>query len=154
MFKTVVVSLIGACVVASKALGNVKTDAQPPLTNLPTGQSPKMPRLGWKHSLAATERELNATTGDCGWAAYKQWDSEWGSNELGTGSLTICQAGCAMSSVAMYLTTRGHHYTPGSLNVWLKDNGGYASGDLIIWSTVDSMGVSYQVRRVRVSLPA
>ena len=147
MFKMVLaVSFVGACVVASKP-PSLKIDAQPPLAKLPTGELPKTPPpLGWKQSLATIERELNATTGDCGWAAYQQCDSEWGSNELGTGSETICTAGCAMSSVAMYLTTRGHHYTPGSLNVWLKDHGGYASGDLIIWSTVDSMGVSYQVR--------
>ena len=92
--------------------------------------------------------------------------------------------GCAMSSLAMYLTSRGHSETPGSLNKWLTaHNGiltilailsvylisltlpcpcifflcfvvskskilllpGYASGDLLIWGSVDStFGVSYQ----------
>ncbi len=53
------------------------------------------------------------------------------SQELGTGGDTICQAGCAMSSVAMLLTTRGRGYNPGTLNSWLKGNGGYTQGDLM-----------------------
>lgn len=46
------------------------------------------------------------------WTMYKQCDSRWGSNKLGTCSQTICSAGCAMSSVAMMLKTKGkiHFY--------------------------------------------
>lgn len=92
-----------------------------------------------------------------------------------------------MSSLAMYLTARGHSINPGQLNDWLKGHGGgcgpedgsrtppdhvhpsalnppsgpqsppfsstapgtcppgYADGDLLVWSAVDSTyGVSYQ----------
>ena len=48
----------------------------------------------------------NMTVTNHGWTAYKQCDSKWGSNKLGTCSQTICSAGCAMSSVAMILTTK------------------------------------------------
>ncbi|EGD79723.1 hypothetical protein PTSG_10707 [Salpingoeca rosetta] len=80
-----------------------------------------------------------------GWTLYKQCDSRWGGDRLGTSGNTICSAGCAMSSVAMLLHTRGVSVDPGSLNNWLIHNGGYASGDLIVWSAVDKFGkTSYQ----------
>ena len=76
---------------------------------------------------------------------YKQCDAAWGSKTLGKGSKTICKAGCAMSSVAMYVTSRGTKKTPGTLNDWLNSNGGYAgsSKNLLVWSAVNSLGVSY-----------
>ena len=79
------------------------------------------------------------TTQD-GWTLYKQCDSTWGSNQLGTCSDTICSAGCAMSSVAMMLTTKGTSKNPGQLNSWLKSNGGYSSGCLINWASVNVFG--------------
>ncbi len=40
----------------------------------------------------------------CGsWTLYKQCDGRWGGIALGFSGQTICQAGCAMSSVAMAL---------------------------------------------------
>lgn len=80
------------------------------------------------------------TTQD-GWTMYKQCDSKWSGNQLGTCSQTICSAGCAMSSVAMMLTTKGAKKDPGALNSWLKSNGGYASGCNIVWSAVNKLGV-------------
>jgi hypothetical protein len=81
---------------------------------------------------------LNATSN--GWTMYKQCDSQWGSQQLGTCSETICSAGCAMSSVAMILATKGAGKNPGSLDSWLTKNGGYSSGCLINWASVDSLG--------------
>jgi len=76
---------------------------------------------------------------------YKQCDSQWGSETLGTGSNTICAAGCAMSSVSMILATWGEQIdgsaaNPGTLNKWLIDNNGYADGDLIAWAAVNKLG--------------
>ena len=68
---------------------------------------------------------------------YKQCDSRWGSNKLGS-STTICKSGCLMSSVAMYSGT----HTPGTLNSWLMGHGGY-SGNLFIWGSVSSLGLKY-----------
>lgn len=34
--------------------------------------------------------------------------------------------------------------TPGSLNDWLKGHGGFASGNLFIWSAVSSFGLVYE----------
>jgi len=76
---------------------------------------------------------------------YKQCSSPWGTETLGTGSDTICAAGCAMSSVSMILATwgekvNGQTTNPGTLNTWLINNGGYASGDLIVWASINKLG--------------
>eukprot|EP00483_Globobulimina_turgida_P007496 UN07510 len=78
----------------------------------------------------------------CSWHSYKQCDSAWGSQPLGTGGgNTICSAGCAMTSVAMMLGHYGvNNENPGELNKWLDSHGGYADGDLLVWSAVDSLG--------------
>ena len=69
------------------------------------------------------ESNLNSTS--YGWTEYKQCDSRWANEQLGTcSSTTICSAGCAMSSVAMILATKGCSYTPSTLNSWLKSHGG------------------------------
>jgi len=87
----------------------------------------------------------NIDTSSCHYASYKQCDSKWGDLQLGTSTNTICHAGCAMTSVAMFLQTSGNNLTPLQLNEYLISNGGYASKDLLIWSAVDSQfGVTFQ----------
>lgn len=75
--------------------------------------------------LASTsELALNGTSSN-GWVLYKQCGEDWSSTMIGTSaSETICDVGCAMSSVAMALATRGAKVNPGSLNHWLNQNGG------------------------------
>lgn len=88
--------------------------------------------------------KLNST--NYGWVEYKQCDDRWAWQELGLcESDTLCSAGCAMSSVAMILATKGTGHDPGTLDHWLTYNGGYSNGCDINWSTVDAFGVtSYQ----------
>ena len=75
---------------------------------------------------------------------YKQCDSKWGSQQLGTGGgKTICQAGCLMSSAAMALAGTGHSYNPETLNRWLISNGGYASGNLYVWAAINKLGLTF-----------
>jgi hypothetical protein len=81
---------------------------------------------------------LNETSN--GWTMYKQCDSRWANQQLGTCSDTICSAGCAMSSVAMILATYGAGQNPSSLDSWLTTHGGYSSGCLINWGSVDALG--------------
>ena len=45
-----------------------------------------------------------------------------------------------MSSLAMIMATKGHSFTPATLNNWLVSHHGYESGDLLVWSAVDSLG--------------
>lgn len=84
----------------------------------------------------------NETVKSYGWTEYKQCDSRWANDQLGYCSETICSAGCAMTSVAMILQTKGASNDPHTLNSWLKSNGGYASGCNIIWASVDAFGVT------------
>ena len=74
---------------------------------------------------------------------FKQCDSRWGSERLGTSTNTICKVGSLISSVSMALAGIGKSYNPGSLNTWLKGHGGYVSGDLFVWGSVNSLGLSY-----------
>ena len=94
--------------------------------------------------LAVEDQKIIETNGlnttSYGWTEYKQCDSRWANEQLGTCSDTICSAGCAMSSVAMILATKGASKNPSSLNSWLKNNGGYSSGCLINWASVDKLG--------------
>jgi hypothetical protein len=80
------------------------------------------------------------TTSQGGWVMYKQCDGRWANQQLGTCSDTICSAGCAMTSVAMMLATKGAGKDPSSLDSWLTQNGGYSSGCLINWASVDRLG--------------
>src|SRR3990167_5611942 len=78
---------------------------------------------------------------------FKQCDSKWGSDSLGSSS-TICKVGCLMSSVSMALagcgkSVAGQAANPKSLNSWLKSHGGY-SGNLFNWGSVGSLGLKYE----------
>ena len=75
---------------------------------------------------------------------YKQCDSAWANDQLGTSSNTICKAGCLMSSASMALAGTGHSYNPKTLNQWLKGHGGYVSGDLFVWGSINSLGLTYE----------
>ena len=79
---------------------------------------------------------------------FKQCDAAWKNDALGTSSKTVCQSGCLMSSVAMVLsdcrkTISGQAANPKTLNVWLRNNGGYVSGNLFVWASVQPFGLSF-----------
>lgn len=74
---------------------------------------------------------------------YKQCDPQWANDQLGTSTDTICKAGCLMSSAAMALSGTGHTYNPRTLNQWLKANGGYVSGDLFVWASINKLGLTF-----------
>jgi len=88
----------------------------------------------------------SSSSGNCpSFPLYKQCDSQWSSQRLGTSSNTICSAGCAMSSVAMAgagigITINGNTINPSNFDTWLTSNGGFASGDLLVWNAVSSLG--------------
>jgi hypothetical protein len=64
-----------------------------------------------------------------GWVEYKQCGGYWANQRLGwCDEYTICTAGCAMTSTAMILATRGVAVDPSSLDEWLSNNGGYYDG--------------------------
>lgn len=75
---------------------------------------------------------------------YKQCDNAWRNEQLGTSSNTICSAGCLMSSAAMALAGTGHSFNPSTLNAWLKGHGGYVSGDLFVWGSINPLGLTWE----------
>ncbi|MFD2171559.1 C39 family peptidase [Tumebacillus lipolyticus] len=73
---------------------------------------------------------------------FKQNASPWGTALMGGGD-TMTKSGCTVSSVAMALrhkgiTISGSAADPGTLNTWLKSNGGY-SGNLLVWGAVPKL---------------
>jgi hypothetical protein len=94
-------------------------------------------------TFGAANATLSAKTKNNGWVEYKQCDYPWGSQMLGWCSgLSICDAGCAMTSATMLLATKGIAVDPGSLDNWLSYNGGYWDGCDLIWATIDAFGVT------------
>lgn len=86
---------------------------------------------------------VNATVSSYGWVEYNQCDSRWAYQQLGwCEGFNICHYGCAMSSAAMLLATRGVSVDPSSLDIYLSDNGGYVDGCDLIWGRIDDFGVS------------
>ncbi|KAH3756005.1 hypothetical protein Pelo_8133 [Pelomyxa schiedti] len=72
---------------------------------------------------------------------YMQCGASYSGNELGTCSdETICTAGCAMTSVTNMNKHCGGGKDPGEMNSWLKSNGGYSSGCLIVWAKPCDLG--------------
>jgi hypothetical protein len=67
-----------------------------------------------------------------------QTDAAWMNDALGTSTTdTIISSGTAMTAAAMLLSAAVPEITPKSLNVWLRDNGKYISGNLFAWSSID-----------------
>lgn len=68
-------------------------------------------------------------------AFFSQRDSRWSGDKLGTCSgTTIGSAGCAISTIAMAGARSVNNFNPASLNTYLTNNSGYASGCNVIWS--------------------
>jgi hypothetical protein len=70
---------------------------------------------------------------------FKQCDPRWGKDVIV--STTVCAVGCLMSSTAMAIggksiSVGGLAANPGTLNSWLKTNGGYTNGNDLIESVV------------------
>jgi hypothetical protein len=85
----------------------------------------------------------NLKSGSGGWVYYNQCDYRWANQRLGwCDDYTLCTGGCAMSSTAMILATKGVNVDPSSLDDWLSNNGGYANGCDLIWGSIDAFGVT------------
>ncbi len=77
---------------------------------------------------------------------YAQTDPRWASHELGFNTdpaFSIGNYGCVITAVAnlMVATSGNEGYTPDTINVWGKANGGFVQGGGIwIWSAVPALG--------------
>ena len=80
--------------------------------------------------------------------AYKQSDARWKDIILGFGPDTIGQAGCLMTSITSAIAGEGvlldgQVPIPPTMNEWLKNNGGFAQGDLFVWDSVRPLGLEF-----------
>lgn len=44
----------------------------------------------------------------------------------------------------MALAGTGHSFNPSTLNAWLKGHGGYVSGDLFVWGSINPLGLTWE----------
>jgi hypothetical protein len=87
----------------------------------------------------------NGTVDSKGWISYKQCDSHWGSQALGSSiTQTLCSNGSAVASVAMMLKTKGHDIDPSTLDAWLSQNNGYQNDSEMLWSAINVFLVTFQ----------
>lgn len=88
--------------------------------------------------------------------AFSQRDPRWKRKRLGVdGEKTLEEAGCLVSAVASALVDLGCGYrTPDALNDWLKAHGGFAQGNLYVWTAVKPLGAKLLKRVVCRFVPA
>jgi len=70
---------------------------------------------------------------------YSQNDDQWKNIKHGTSNSTIGLTGCTITALAMMLQSIGYEENPKTVNQKLTDNDGYASGNLILWSTINKI---------------
>lgn len=75
--------------------------------------------------------------------AYSQRDTQWAHEGLGhQASPTMGAAGCLVTSVASVVTDlTDQPLGPGYLNDWLRQNKGFASGNLFVFASVVPLGL-------------
>jgi len=64
---------------------------------------------------------------------FAQADRRWGQNRLAGGSTTLGAEGCAVASAAMVLASYGAEVDPGTLNQFLRGNGGFTRQGWLYW---------------------
>jgi hypothetical protein len=75
--------------------------------------------------------------------AFSQRDPRWANVALGTGALTIGQAGCLLSAVAAMLASWGVATDPGRLNEFVKRTFGFVDDNLFVFGSVDGLGCRF-----------
>lgn len=74
---------------------------------------------------------------------YSQRDTEWSQDGLGhQKSPTMGEAGCLVTTMASIINDlTDQSLAPGYLNDWLRENKGYAGGNLFVFASVTSLGL-------------
>lgn len=107
------------------------------------GKRPLPPAGGW-YAFRRTELPVSL---------FLQGDDSWGHDQLGTGSHTMGQVGCAVTSAAMIMKYYGLDTDPGRLNVFLRENGGYDENNDLRWEGPTALAPT-KVRHVYEDLPS
>jgi hypothetical protein len=73
---------------------------------------------------------------------YSQRDTEWSQDRLGSNPLTMGEVGCLVTAVSSVVTDlTSYSMAPGYLNYWLRENKGFASGNLFVFNSVAGLGL-------------
>ena len=75
--------------------------------------------------------------------AFSQRDPRWADERLGTGELSIGQAGCLLSSVAALLASWGYPTDPHRLNEFVRQSFGFVDDNLFVFASVDGLGCRF-----------
>lgn len=75
--------------------------------------------------------------------AFSQRDPRWAAETLGTGTLSIGQAGCLVTAAASMLATWGQETDPQRLNEYVKQHYGYVDDNLFVFASVDGLGCRF-----------
>lgn len=75
--------------------------------------------------------------------AFSQRDPRWAATSLGTGTLTIGQAGCLLSAVASMLATWGVSTDPARLNAQVLRTYGFVDDNLFVFASVDGLACRF-----------
>lgn len=70
---------------------------------------------------------------------FSQNDPAWKGDKHGTSNSTIGATGCTITALTMALSSIGYNETPKTVDDKLTTNGGYASGNLIIWQAINKI---------------
>ena len=71
---------------------------------------------------------------------FSQRDPRWAADLIGSSEITIGKAGCLVTAAAAMMADWGVATDPGRLNAWLRSHGGYARGNLLIFSILAGLG--------------
>ena len=75
--------------------------------------------------------------------AFSQRDPRWADQKLGTGELSIGQAGCLLTAVASMLASWGVSTDPRRLNEFVLRSYGYVEDNLFVFASVDGLSCRF-----------
>lgn len=104
---------------------------------------------------AVAERaNLQAATGE--YRSWKQYDSRWSGQRLGSSSDTMAGSGCLVTAIATLMVHSGcadeNGVDPGKLCTYLSNNGGFTSNGELYWGKVDGAVEGFSLASWKVAL--
>ena len=107
-------------------------------------------------SIEAVEERANlqAATGE--YRSWKQYDSRWSGQRLGSSSDTMAGSGCLVTAIATLMVHSGcadeNGVDPGKLCTYLSNNGGFTSNGELYWGKVDGAVEGFSLASWKVAL--
>jgi hypothetical protein len=110
--------------------------------------------LHWKHIISSSGGRYFLNRVQLSVPVYVQDDPRWTFQLLGPTYETIGQAGCAITSAAMVLSSYGVDIDPPRLNAYLQTHGGYTPNGWLYWEKAAEVAPDGQVQKAYEDLPS